>query len=127
MNAVPVLLEHPVHEIDGSSYPDNAVHANRSPPEEDRDANVLRPPEQIARKRVHLGRASSMGLESAILAKKGLQGPVTENNGSGNVSESTALPPAPPPAPAHTRGSSPSTVVRLPTSSASVAVSDLVS
>ena len=54
MNAVPVLLEHPVHEIDGSSYPDNAVHANRSPPEEDRDANVLRPPEQIARKRVHL-------------------------------------------------------------------------
>lgn len=28
-------------------------------------------------KRVHLGRASSMGLESAILAQKGLQGPVT--------------------------------------------------
>lgn len=28
-------------------------------------------------KRVHLGRASSMGLESAILAGKGLQGPVT--------------------------------------------------
>jgi 2-methylcitrate dehydratase PrpD len=28
-------------------------------------------------KRVHLGRASSMGLESALLAKKGLQGPVT--------------------------------------------------
>ncbi|MES2564817.1 MAG: MmgE/PrpD family protein [Pseudomonadota bacterium] len=28
-------------------------------------------------KRVHLGRASSMGLESAILAKKGLHGPVT--------------------------------------------------
>jgi len=28
-------------------------------------------------KRVHLGRASSMGLESAILAKKGLRGPVT--------------------------------------------------
>jgi 2-methylcitrate dehydratase PrpD len=28
-------------------------------------------------KRVHLGRASSMGLESAILARKGLHGPVT--------------------------------------------------
>lgn len=28
-------------------------------------------------KRVHLGRASSMGLESALLAKKGLHGPVT--------------------------------------------------
>ncbi len=28
-------------------------------------------------KRVHLGRASSMGLESALLAQKGLQGPVT--------------------------------------------------
>ena len=28
-------------------------------------------------KRVHLGRAGSMGLESALLAKKGLQGPVT--------------------------------------------------
>lgn len=28
-------------------------------------------------KRVHLGRASSMGLESAILAQKGLQGPTT--------------------------------------------------
>jgi len=28
-------------------------------------------------KRTHLGRASSMGLESAILAQKGLQGPVT--------------------------------------------------
>ena len=28
-------------------------------------------------KRIHLGRASSMGLESAILAKKGLHGPVT--------------------------------------------------
>lgn len=28
-------------------------------------------------KRVHLGRASSMGLESALLAKKGLRGPVT--------------------------------------------------
>jgi 2-methylcitrate dehydratase PrpD len=28
-------------------------------------------------KRVHLGRASSMGLESAVLAGKGLQGPVT--------------------------------------------------
>jgi 2-methylcitrate dehydratase PrpD len=28
-------------------------------------------------KRTHLGRASSMGLESAILAKKGLRGPVT--------------------------------------------------
>ena len=28
-------------------------------------------------KRVHLGRASSLGLESALLAKKGLQGPVT--------------------------------------------------
>ncbi len=28
-------------------------------------------------KRVHLGRASSMGLESAVLAQKGLQGPVT--------------------------------------------------
>lgn len=28
-------------------------------------------------KRVHLGRASSMGLESAILARKGLQGPLT--------------------------------------------------
>jgi 2-methylcitrate dehydratase PrpD len=28
-------------------------------------------------KRIHLGRASSMGLESALLAKKGLHGPVT--------------------------------------------------
>jgi len=43
-------------------------------------------------KRVHLGRASSMGLESALLAGKGLHGPVTVIEGSYGYFNAFSLP-----------------------------------